>query len=309
MCPTPQRALASRRTRTVGAVVPTLDHAIFARAIQAMQITLADAGYQLLIASHDYSLAVEAIAARSLLEQGVEALLVGTDHSREVWSLIGDATIPILFTWSLHVQVDSIGFDNEAAGYLVAEHLLRLGHRSFGLISGHLRNNDRARARLQGVRKAIGAAGLSLPAASVTEHQFGYSGGRAGLAALLALAEPPTAIIGGNDLMAIGAIIEAQSRGLSIPNDLSIAGIDDLDLAAHISPGLTTVHLPTKELGRRAADHVLKRLEGGEADRMTEMSIELVVRGSTGPFQHLDVGRHGEGSLKRSRTRVQGANG
>ncbi len=278
------RALASRRTRTVGAIVPTLDHAIFGRAIQAMQITLAEAGYQLLIASHEYSLAVETSAAKALLEQGVDALLlVGTDHSREVWSMIEDAPIPIVFTWSLHSHVDCIGFDNEAAGRLAAAHLLSLGHRRFGVISGHIRNNDRAASRLEGIRKALGEVGLHLPAASIVEHSFGYSGGRAGMAALLALAAPPTAVIGGNDLMAIGAMIELQARGLHVPRDVSIAGIDDLDLAAHTAPGLTTVHLPTSQLGRRAAEHVLRRLEGHETERIVEMPIELVVRGSTGP--------------------------
>src|SRR5262249_23305015 len=121
------RALVFRRTRIVGAVVPTLDHAIFSRAIHAMQITLAEADYQLLIASHEYSPVVETSAVRSLIEQGVDGLmLVGTDHSREVWTMIANAAIPTVLTWSLHEKFDSVGFDNEAAGYFAARHLLQL---------------------------------------------------------------------------------------------------------------------------------------------------------------------------------------
>jgi len=276
------RALASNRTRIVGAIVPTLDHAIFGRAIHTMQITLAEAGYQLLIASHEYSPMIETSAVRSLIEQGVEAIiLVGTDHSRELWALISDAAMPIVLTWSLHPSMDSIGFDNEKAGYLAAAHLIELGHRRLGVISGHVRHNDRARSRLEGVRNALSEAGLSLPAASVSEHAFGFAGGRAGMAALFALGTPPTAIIGGNDLMAIGAMLETQARGYQIPRDLSFVGIDDLDISAHIAPALTTVRLPTSELGRVTAQHVLRRIEGQEMPRSVEMPIELVVRGST----------------------------
>ncbi len=276
------RALVSRRTSTVGIVVPTLDHAIFGRAIQALQTTFAEAGYQLLVASHEYSPVVEAVAVRAFLERGVDAiLLVGTDHSPEVFDIVRNSTIPVVLTWSLHEQVHSVGFDNAAAGRMAAEHLLSLGHRRFGVISGILRNNDRARGRLDGIRQALGEAGLALPSAAVQEFPFGFAGGRAGMAALLALAEPPTAVIGGNDVMAVGAMLEVQSRGMAVPRDLSIVGMDDLDMAAHVLPGLTTVRLPTAELGRVAAQQVLKRLANEKAEQRIELAIELVIRGST----------------------------
>jgi LacI family transcriptional regulator len=276
------RALVSRRTSTVGVVVPTLDHAIFGRAIQAMQTTFAEAGFQLLVASHEYSPLVEGVAVRAFLETGVDAmLLVGTDHSADVLAIVNRSAVPVVLIWSLHEEFHSVGFDNVAAGRIAAEHLLGHGHRRFGVVSGILRNNDRARGRLYGVRQALKKAGLSLPNSAVQEYPFGLAGGRSGMASLLALAEPPTAVIGGNDLMAIGAMLEIQSRGLKVPADISVAGIDDLDIAAHMLPGLTTVRLPTAELGQVAAQQVLKRFAGEKIDRRIELPIELVMRGST----------------------------
>ncbi len=281
------RALASRRTHTVGVIVPTLSHSIFAVAIQALQTRLAEADYQLLVASHEYSPTAEAAAMRSLMERGVDALLlVGTDHSRDVWAMIDSAAMPVILTWSLHDRLDCIGFDNEKAGQLAVQHLLALGHKRFGMISGQLKNNDRARARLAGVRSALAKAKLDLPASRVSEHVFGLAGGRAGMSNLLALAEPPTAIIGGNDLLAIGALLELQARGFQVPQAFSVVGIDDIEFAGHVVPALTTVHLPTHQLGILAAELTLKRLKNEATSNRIELPIELVVRGTAGPVMH-----------------------
>jgi LacI family transcriptional regulator len=104
------RALASNKTHTIGAIMPTLDHAIFARAIQAMQRTFADAGYQLFVAAHNYDRTAETVALRAMLERRVDAVvLLGTDHSPEVWALLKDIPQPIALTWSFHKKFDSIG--------------------------------------------------------------------------------------------------------------------------------------------------------------------------------------------------------
>ncbi len=278
------RALACGRTLTIGAVVPTLDHAIFARAIQAMQSALVAAGYQLLIASHDYAPAAEAAAVRSMLARGIDGLMiVGADHLEETWDLLAAAPVPTLLTWSFDDRFPCIGFDNELAGRIAAEHLLGLGHRRFGMISGLARSNDRARLRVRGVRAALAAAGLELPDWRVSEQSFTLAGGRAGLAQLFASAEPPTAIVCGNDLLAVGAIFEAQARNLPVPGTISVVGIDNLEIAAHLSPPLTTVHLPTTQLGDISARHLLAMLRGETAPRRVELPIELVVRRSTSP--------------------------
>lgn len=286
----PAQALASGRTRTIGAIIPTLDHAIFARAVQAMQSSLAKHGYQLLIAAHEYSSVQEAAAVRSLMGRGIDALMiVGADHLPETWALMTAAPIPVVLSWSFDERFDAIGFDNAEAGALAAEHLLALGHRRFGMVSGFTQSNDRSRLRITGARRALAAAGLDLPHASISEQPFTLAGGRAGLGQLLGSAKPPTAIICGNDLLAIGVLFEASHRGLRVPRDLSVVGIDDLEIASHVVPSLTTVHLPTAELGLAIAKHLIARLNGEARPRHTQMRIELVRRHSSSAPIILDL--------------------
>jgi LacI family transcriptional regulator, galactose operon repressor len=280
----PGRALVSGISHTVGVIVPTLDAAIFSRAIQALQRRLAETDYQLLVAAHDYSLAAEASAVRAMLGHRVDALvLVGTDRAEETRRLLQAAEVPVLITWSFDPAFDCIGFDNEGAGRIAAEHLLALGHRRIGMISGLTEQNDRARLRRAGVASALAAVGETLPDWRVVEQPFSLAGGRAALAELLALTEAPSAIVCGNDLLAAGAMFEAQTRGISVPEHLSIVGIDNLDIAAHLFPPLTTVHLPTAQLGTAAAEHVLARLGGAMVPARQELPIALVLRGSTAP--------------------------
>lgn len=277
------RALASGRTHTVGCVIPTLDHAIFARSTQAMQTTLAQAGYQLLVASHEYDPVTEFELVRALQQRGVDALvLVGTDHAPRLWKALSAWRKPTLLTWSCDPRLPSLGFDNEGAAQMAASHLLELGHRFIGVISGLTSHNDRARSRIDGVRKSLTQAGLSLPPTLVTEQAFNLEGGRLGLRKLMASRQKPSAIFCGNDLLAVGALLEAQRMGLNVPSDLSICGIDNLEISEAINPGLTTVSLPTQDLGRIAAQHMLSAISGEIIAAKSLLPFELVVRGSTG---------------------------
>jgi len=277
------RALASGRTHTVGCVIPTLDHAIFARSTQAMQTTLAQAGYQLLVASHEYDPVTEFELVRALQQRGVDALvLVGTDHAPRLWKALSAWRKPTLLTWSCDPRLPSLGFDNEGAAQMAASHLLELGHRYIGVISGFTAHNDRAHSRIAGVRKSLTQAGLSLPANFVTEQAFNLEGGRLGLRQLMRLRRKPTAIFCGNDLLAVGAMLEAERMGLDVPSDLSICGIDNLEISEAINPGLTTVSLPTQDLGRIAAQYMLSAISGEIIAAKSLLPFELVVRGSTG---------------------------
>jgi LacI family transcriptional regulator len=276
------RALASGRTHTVGCVIPTLDHAIFARSTQAMQTTLAQAGYQLLVASHEYDPVTEFELVRALQQRGVDALvLVGTDHAPRLWKALSAWRKPTLLTWSCDPRLPSLGFDNEGAAQMAASHLLELGHRYIGVISGLTAHNDRARSRIDGVRKSLTQAGMSLPANFITEQAFSLEGGRLGLRQLMRLRHKPTAIFCGNDLLAVGAMLEAERMGLDVPSDLSICGIDNLEISEAINPGLTTVSLPTQDLGRIAAQFMLSAISGEIIAAKSLLPFELVVRGST----------------------------
>jgi LacI family transcriptional regulator len=280
------RALASRRSRTVGTVVPTLDNPIFARSAQALQRALADAGYTLLVASHEYDAATELDVTLALVERGVDGLVfVGTDHSPELYQFLARSGIPFELTWALDPDRHHhcIGFSNRLGAIRVTRHLIELGHRDFALISGHTRHNDRARERAAGVREALAAHGLTVPAHRYVETAFSIASGRAALARILDRDATPTAIACGNDLLAFGAMLECAARDLAVPRDVSIAGFDDIELAAEVAPPLTTIHIPSADIGRRAAERLLARLAGRRVPRVEELPVDLIVRGSTGP--------------------------
>jgi LacI family transcriptional regulator len=276
------RALASGRSMTIGAIVPTLDSAIFARALQAMQTTLAQEGYLLLVASHEASAAAEAQAIRALLARGVDGLmLVGAERARETSDLLLASGVPTVLTWCGTPPFASVTVDNERAGRLAARHLLDLGHRRIGMVTGSLTFNDRQKARLAGVRATLQEADVGLPDWLASEQPLTLAGGRAGCAALLELDQRPTALIGGIDLIAIGCVEEAHARGLKVPDALSVVGIDGLEMSAHLSPSLTTVHIPTARIGQLAAMNLIAQVRGESYEKQLDLPVELVARRSS----------------------------
>ncbi len=280
------RALASRRSRTIGAVVPTLDNPIFAASTQALQQRIAREGYTLLVGSHEYDLEAEAKVVSALVERGVDGVvLVGLDHSPDLHRLLAKAAIPVELTWATDASRIhySLGFSNRLAAASVAQHLMALGHRDFAMISGRTTSNDRARERIAGVREALAARGLELPERRVLETPFGIPAGRVALGRLLDSGERFTALVCGNDLLAIGALLEAAARGIAVPGRLSVTGFDDIELAGEFSPALTTVHIPVADIGRIAAERMLARIGGGEVPKSHEIPVHLVVRESTAP--------------------------
>jgi len=278
------RALASRRTHTIGAVIPTLDNAIFANTAHALQKTLDDAGYTLLLASHEFDAGTEARLTRALIERGVDGLVLhGTTHHPSVFQMIGMHQIPYVLTWALDAagRHPCVGFDNRAAAVRITRYLLDLGHREFAMISGITRGNERAAERLEGVRQAMAARGIALAPGRVVEKPYTLTAGREGLREIMRGSPRPTAVVCGNDVLAIGALAECHAQGLAVPRDVSVTGFDDLEMAAVVTPALTTVQFPTADLGTLAGRHLLARLAGRPVEPRTELPVELVVRAST----------------------------
>jgi LacI family transcriptional regulator len=133
------------------------------------------------------------------------------------------------------------------------------------------------------VRDALTARGIQLAPERVIEKSYSLASGREGLRALMVNARPPTAVMCGNDVLAIGAIAECNTLGIAVPQQLSITGFDDMEIASLLSPGLTTVHFPTLELGQLAAANLLAQLTGESGARQHELPVELKARGTTAP--------------------------
>jgi LacI family transcriptional regulator len=279
------RALRSRRTRTVGVVIPTLSLGVFAEGVEAMQIRLAEYGYTLLIASSQYDMARERQEIDALLERGVDGLLlVGNIHGDETYESIRSRQIPFLTTYVSEARADvpAVGIDNERAAREITEYLIGWGHRSFGVIANLQRSNDRTLARLRGIRQALEAAGIPLPTGMIYKAGHALSEGRRGLRALTSTDPALTAIMCTTDTLAIGALAEARVMGWQVPGRLSVSGFGDIELAAQIDPPLTTVNDGTDIIGRVAIDHLMRLVHGEQIEPSTRLPFTLVVRASTG---------------------------
>ncbi len=280
------RALASRRSRMLGAVFPSLDSALFGGALEAFQKEVAGSGYTVVVASSAYDPEGEHTHIRNLIASGIDGLmLIGARRSDAVYKLIADSGIPYVLTWISKAAGGHpcIGFDNaEAAGHLT-RYLYDLGHRRFGVLSGLTDHNDRAAARLDGVRGFLNGRDIDLDPSFVFERRFVVDDGREAFRLMMSRADPPTALVCGSAPLAYGAIFEAQEMGIAVPEQISIAGFDDMWLAAQLTPPLTTVQTPRIEMGRDSARYLLARLAGTEIADPRPFETKLIVRHSTGP--------------------------
>jgi len=279
------RAMMLRRSGTIGAVFPTVDNAIFAKAIDALQRRLSEAGLQLLIATSDYDPDAEMRQAVNLVTRGADALaLCGAGQRSELLEFLRQRGLPCVHVMTLlpaDAPMTSVGFDNAGAMAQAVRYLIDLGHRRIAMLAGVTRDNDRASARVAGVRRALHDAGLKLPPQRLVERRYSIAAAREGLRELMAARPAPTAIVCGNDVLAFGALLEAQRLGIAVPQALSIVGFDDLELARQLQPALTTVRVPAEEMWRAAADRLIAALRGEAVQRATEIEVALVVREST----------------------------
>jgi LacI family transcriptional regulator len=278
------RALSLRRSDTVGAIFPTVDNAIFAQAIDALQRRLAEDGLQLLIATCDYDREAEARQAVTLVTRGVDALvLCGFGQRPQLLQFLRQRSLPCVHVISFAKDADDlcVGFDNRRAASRGVKHLTDLGHRRVAMLAGLTQDNDRAAARVAGARDALQAAGLSLPPHRLVERRYDLAEAREGFRALMAARPAPTALFCGNDVLAFGALLEAQRIGIDVPRSLSILGFDDLELSSHLSPSLSTVRVPVQTMWRLAAERLIAALRGELPPQCTELDVELVVREST----------------------------
>lgn len=197
-----------------------------------------------------------------------------------------DADLPFVMVDPVdtrHRHMVSVGSSNWAGARTATEHLIGLGHRRIGWIGGP-EASDAARDRLYGYQAALDAAGFTVDPALVRSDQFAVAPGTRHAHELLALDDPPTAIMGGDDEIAVGVLAAAHALGVRVPEQLSVTGFDDTPQAAWTTPPLTTVHQHLEEMGRMAVQTVLAMADGGRpASRHVELATSLTLRASTGP--------------------------
>ncbi len=282
----PARALSSRRSRTVGAIVPTIDNAIFAPGIAALQAYLSSMGYMLFLTTSGYDPDIELQQARSLVSRGVDGLVLRGDcHHDALRKLLADNAVPFINVGSYQPDRPSpcVGTDNEGAAHRAASHVIELGHRKIAIASARQRNNDRASARVAGFRRAFAENDIKLRPEWHVEMAYTLDDAREAARHLLNLNDRPTAVVCGNDVIACGVLLEAERSGFSVPRDLSVVGFDDLDWSRHLRPGLTTIQVPTASTWQRAGEYLVRHLAGEQTIMHHEVDYALIVRESTAP--------------------------
>lgn len=280
------RALVSRRTRSIGGLVPHIGVSGFAQTLEALRQELGNANYTLLLAQPPIEEQADLRPLRTLIERGVDGIvLLGNDCPPAWLDLISKNGLPVATIWAdaSNAMAGALGFDNYAAGQQAAEHLLSLGHKQFAFVSGELAFNQRARQRYQGLLETIAAGGGQLSRELITETAYGFTEGYESTRHLLGKNLPFTALLCGNDYLALGAMAALRERGMLIPDDVSVIGFNDSEFSAFVEPPLTTVRFPSIEIGTAAAKTLLAAIESGGAMPAAQMlPTSLVLRRSTG---------------------------
>ena len=282
------RALRAQTTRLVGVIIPTLDHAIYAKMVDGLQDRLARAGTSVIINTSGYDLERECQQARLLVGRGVEALvLVGAEHDPDLYDHLKRAGIAQIYTYTnkLGQGNAAVGMDNHASGASVARYLFELGHRRFGMIAGVTRGNDRATMRRDGFLDGLEASGIARNDIIVLEAPYSIELGRAAMQSLMQTHPRPTAVFCGSDILAVGAMKYCQSENIVIPDDVSIVGFDNLEIAQLVSPELTTLDVPARAMGEAAAAVLIEAKAKGKIPSgvVIQLQTRLILRGSTAP--------------------------
>lgn len=279
------RSLVRSRSYAIGVIVPDLRNPFFAEVVSGAERVVSEAGYAVLLCE-TREIPLER-HIRALLERQVDGMMMDA---------IGASSLPEEMVAGVNlVLIDEppdrwpgIASDALGAGKLAADHLLGLGHRRFGLL-GPSTNVHATRMRERGFVQTLAASGIRIESSRLRRVPATAAGGATGMRALLGLNDRPTAVFCINDLVAAGALKVCSLERVRVPDDVSIVGCDDIELASLVVPELTTVAVPARELGARAARMLLQALQDNSAEEKSRshsrrmIPVRLVVRGTTAP--------------------------
>lgn len=285
---TAARTLRSQKTHMVLVVLPDLANTFFSKILRGIEETLFEAGYGMIIGDLDGSPEKETHFAAFTAAGRVDGAILLNGHlfgqSRDGKGPAARLGIPLVALCEAipGAHIPQIEIDNRDAASRMTRHLASLGHRRIAYVSGPA-GNVLETERFQGYRDGLRASGLSFDPALVLTGDFTLeSGVRAGQD-LVARAERPTAVFCTSDEMAIGLMRTLSSAGVRVPDDISVAGFDDIEFAAAVQPALTTIYQPRRELGQRAAAVLIDLLQGRSTQMRIRLKSELVIRDSVAP--------------------------
>jgi LacI family transcriptional regulator len=281
------RSLRTSRTMTVGMLVPDIENPLFPPIVRGMEDELARSGYSVILANTDNDAGHERAVTQSLLARRIDGLAIASarlDHEGLEW--LDDQSMPLVFVNRTEAEHDVpwVIPDDRVGTDALMEHLFDLGHTNIAQISGPQLLST-SRSRFQGYKRGLRRQGMKLDRSRlVFSDSFSIAGGAKACRELIDREGDFTAIFAGNDLIAIGCMETLLAEGLRIPEDVSVAGYNDLSLVDRLNPSLTTVRVPKYEMGVTAARLLLGRMKGeDEPEIHVRLETQLIVRQSTAP--------------------------
>ena len=278
------RSLQSNHSHLVGVIVDRMQSPFAAATVQGIQDGLHNAGYSISIvySNRDQDLAIAAI--NSFYSRQVDGIVILNSwlhtFNDPILSLQDRPFVFVNRVFSNCLQ-NCVGPGDRFGAQLATQHLVDLGHRRIGYING-MEDWIEAQNRLSGYRDVLVKDSLPVDEALIRQGDWGVDSGYKATQELLSLEERPTAIFAANDIMALGAIYAIQEAGLKIPAEVAIVGYDDRDFASWIRPALTTIRMPSYEMGQAAARLLLKQFAGEELEDVTQIPGKLIIRESCG---------------------------
>lgn len=277
------RTLRLGRARTVGIVVPNVLNPFFAPVFRGAEQEARPRNYAVVLVNAKHSQSWRQTILETLSAHALDGFVLWGARLKDDLRALENRTV---FVEAELVNVPSVQLDVEGGARAAVTHLLDLGHSRIAHLAADLSSNT-FRVRHQGYRAALAAAGVSRRQEYEQKAIFTLDDGRAAARRLLALPDPPTAVFCDDDLLAAAVYKAAAEAGLRIPDDVSVVGFDDIDLARMLEPELTTVAVPAERIGRRATALLLDLLDEDPIEttpiRSEFFDLNLVVRGSTAP--------------------------
>ena len=278
------RSLITRTTHALGVLLPDLYGEFFSEIIRGIDHAAQAAGYHILVSSsHDSKDEIDA-ALRSMRGRVDGMIIMSPDleAQRTLHALQGSFPVVLLNGGVDANAFDAITIENHAGAREMVLHLIAHGHKRIAMIGGPQRNYDAAE-RLRGYQTALSESGIAPDASLVVQGDLSELSGHRAVTLLLELGSRPTAIFAANDSMAIGALSALHESGLRVPQQMAVAGFDDIPLARYMNPPLSTVHVDISLLGERAAALLLSSLQQGRRPpQQLQLSTTLVIRSSCG---------------------------
>ncbi|WP_420238702.1 LacI family DNA-binding transcriptional regulator [Telmatobacter bradus] len=284
------RGLVTRRTRTIGLAVTAISDPFTCEVATGIEQAASDHGYRVFLADTNADPEREKKVVQAFAEQRVDGILVTSSRVGVLhMPLLAEMRVPIVLVNDQHdeqpgVTVHSVLIRNEEGTRSLTQHLIELGHRHIAYIGDQYGYQSDVE-RYTGYSGALEEAGIAVREELVVRGNGKPEAAVLAMNSLLALREPPTAVVCYNDMTALGVMRSIRMRGLSIPGDVSVVGFDDLFLSAYTEPPLTTIRQPMRQMGQQAMESLLKLMNGGQSAPQIHIAGEMIVRNSTAPVK------------------------